>query len=55
MFLSNDATAVVLMPPVLAAVSTDEAEPLPYLRICEFIANAASVVLPISNPADLGS
>ncbi len=52
-FLSNDATAVVLTPAVLAAVKTAEAEPLPYLLICAFIANAASFVLPISNPANL--
>ena len=47
-FLSNDATAVVLTPAVLAAVRAAEAEPLPYLLICAFIANAASFVLPIS-------
>ena len=52
-FLSNDATAVVLTPAVLAAVETAEAEPLPYLFACAFIANAASFVLPISNPANL--
>jgi len=52
-FLSNDATAVVLTPAVLAAVRTAGAEPLPYLLICAFIANAASFVLPISNPANL--
>lgn len=52
-FLSNDATAVVLTPAVLAAVRTGEAEPLPYLMICAAIANAASFVLPISNPANL--
>ncbi len=52
-FLSNDATAVVLTPAVLAAVQAAEAEPLPYLFICAFIANAASFVLPISNPANL--
>ena len=51
--LSNDATAVVLTPAVLAAVRTAEAEPLPYLLICAFVANAASFVLPISNPANL--
>jgi arsenical pump membrane protein len=38
---------------VLAAVRAAEAEPLPYLMICAFIANAASFVLPISNPANL--
>jgi arsenical pump membrane protein len=53
-FLSNDATAVVLTPAVAAAVRTAKAEqPLPYLLICAFTANAASFVLPISNPANL--
>jgi arsenical pump membrane protein len=53
-FLSNDATAVVLTPAVAAAVHTAKAEqPLPYLLICAFTANAASFVLPISNPANL--
>jgi len=43
-FLSNDATAVVLTPAVAAAVNTAKArEPLPYLLICAFIANAASM------------
>ncbi|QXI49961.1 arsenic transporter [Pseudomonas anuradhapurensis] len=52
-FLSNDATAVVLTPAVYAACKAAKAEPLPYLFICAFIANAASFVLPISNPANL--
>lgn len=53
-FLSNDATAVVLTPAVAAAVTTAEVrQPMPYLLICAFIANAASFVLPISNPANL--
>ena len=52
-FLSNDATAVVLTPAVYAAARAARAEPLPYLFICAFIANAASFVLPISNPANL--
>ena len=52
-FLSNDATAVVLTPAVYAACRAARAEPLPYLFICAFIANAASFVLPISNPANL--
>jgi len=53
-FLSNDATAVVLTPAVAAAVKAAKAEkPLPYLLTCAFIANAASFVLPISNPANL--
>ncbi len=53
-FLSNDATAVVLTPAVAAVARAAKAEqPLPYLFICAFIANAASFVLPISNPANL--
>ena len=52
-FLSNDATAVVLTPAVFAATRAAKADPLPYLFICAFIANAASFVLPISNPANL--
>ena len=53
-FLSNDATAVVLTPAVYAATRAANVEdPLPYLIVCAFIANAASFVLPISNPANL--
>lgn len=52
-FLSNDATAVVLTPAVFAAARKARAEALPYLLICAFTANAASFVLPISNPANL--
>jgi arsenical pump membrane protein len=52
-FMSNDATAVVLTPAILAAVRRAKAEPLPYLFVCALIANAASFVLPISNPANL--
>jgi arsenical pump membrane protein len=53
-FLSNDATAVVLTPAVFAAAKAARVkDPLPYLFICAFIANAASFVLPISNPANL--
>ena len=51
--LSNDATAVVLTPAVYAVTRVVGAPPLPYLYVCAFIANAASFVLPISNPANL--
>lgn len=51
--MSNDATAVVLTPAVLAAVRRSKAQPLPFLFACALIANAASFVLPISNPANL--
>ena len=52
-FLSNDATAVVLTPAVYAVTKAAKAKPLPYLFVCAFTANAASFVLPISNPANL--
>ena len=52
-FMSNDATAVVLTPAILAAVRKARVQPLPYLFACALIANAASFVLPISNPANL--
>jgi arsenical pump membrane protein len=51
--LSNDATAVVLTPAVYAVMKRAKGDPLPYLFACAFIANAASFVLPISNPANL--
>lgn len=53
-FLSNDATAVVFTPAVAAMAAAVRAENrLPYLLICAFVANAASFVLPVSNPANL--
>ncbi len=53
-FLSNDATAVVFTPAVAAMARAVKAErPLPFLLVCAFVANAASFVLPISNPANL--
>ncbi len=52
--MSNDATAVVLTPAVIAATRAARVKhPLPYLYACAFIANAASFLLPISNPANL--
>jgi arsenical pump membrane protein len=52
-FMSNDATAVVLTPAILAVIRKAKVSPLPYLFACAMIANAASFVLPISNPANL--
>ncbi len=53
-FLSNDATAVVFTPAVAAVARQAGVEKkLPYLLICAFVANAASFLLPISNPANL--
>jgi len=44
---------VVLTPAVLAVVRRAKVDPKPYLLACAFIANAASFVFPISNPANL--
>jgi arsenical pump membrane protein len=52
-FLSNDATAVVLTPAILTAVRKARVQPLAYLFVCALVANAASFLLPISNPANL--
>jgi len=52
-FLSNDATAVVLTPAVYAVAQRAKVKPLPMLFACALVANAASFVLPISNPANL--
>jgi arsenical pump membrane protein len=52
-FLSNDATAVVLTPAVIMAARKAKVKALPLLFVCAFIANAASFVLPISNPANI--
>jgi arsenical pump membrane protein len=52
-FMSNDATAVVLTPAVFAVAKKAKADALPLLFACALIANAASFVLPISNPANL--
>ena len=53
MFLSNDTTAVILTPAVLAVARAARVNALPPLYACAFIANAASFTLPISNPANL--
>lgn len=52
-FLSNDATVVVLTPAVIAIAKRAALPVLPYAFACAFVANAASFVLPISNPANL--
>jgi arsenical pump membrane protein len=51
--LSNDATIVVLTPAVIDALRRFDASPLPYVVLCALVANAASFVLPISNPSNL--
>jgi arsenical pump membrane protein len=51
--LSNDATVILLTPAVLNALARYDAAPLPYALACALVANAASFVLPISNPSNL--
>lgn len=51
--LSNDGTIVLLTPAILAAVRTARVNALPYAFACALVANAASFILPISNPANL--
>lgn len=52
-FLSNDATALVLTPVVFTLVSQLKLAPLPYMFATAFIANTASLLLPVSNPVNL--
>lgn len=51
--LSNDTAAVVLAPAVLAVLQPAGIDPRPYLFACAFVANAASLLFPFSNPANL--
>jgi arsenical pump membrane protein len=51
--LSNDATIVALTPAVISALRRYDASPLPYVVVCALVANAASFLLPISNPSNL--
>jgi arsenical pump membrane protein len=52
-FFSNDATALILTPLVFAIVKRHRLNPLPYVFACAFIANTASMLLPVSNPVNL--
>jgi arsenical pump membrane protein len=42
-----------MTPAVYATTRAAQVEPLPYPFICTFVANAASFILPIANPANL--
>jgi arsenical pump membrane protein len=48
-FLSLDVTIIVLTPIVYAVVDRLGIDPLPYLFACAFVANTASLFLPMSN------
>lgn len=52
-FLSLDATAIVLTPIVFAMASRFKLRPLPFMFACGFIANTASLFMPISNLTNL--
>lgn len=52
-FFSNDATALILTPIVYVLVTRFKLNPLPFVFACAFIANTASMVLPVSNPVNL--
>jgi len=51
--LSNDATALLLTPVVFNLSRRLRVPPLPYAYACALVANAASFILPVSNPANL--
>lgn len=51
--LSNDGTILLLTPAAFAVAKRARLSPLPFLYACAFVANAASFVLPVSNPANL--
>ncbi len=52
-FLSNDAAAVILTPVVYTVATRLRVRVMPYLFAVSFIANAASMTLPISNPINV--
>ena len=52
-FLTNDATALILTPVVYTLVTGLNLDPLPYVFACTFIADTASMTLPISNPINI--
>jgi arsenical pump membrane protein len=52
-FLSNDATAIILTPVVYTIATRLKLRVMPYLFAVSFMANAASMTLPISNPINI--
>ena len=53
MFLSNDATALMLTPIVYTLVTRLRLPVLPFMFACTFIADTASFLLPVSNPTNI--
>ena len=52
-FLSNDATALLLTPVIVAVTRELDLPVLPFALACTFIADTASVTLPVSNPINI--
>jgi len=52
-FLTNDATALVLTPVVHILVARLRLPAAPFVFACTFVADAASFLLPVSNPVNL--
>jgi arsenical pump membrane protein len=51
-FLTNDAGAIVMTPIVYAMTLHLRIPPRPFVLACAFLANGASLILPISNPVN---
>lgn len=52
-FFANDSTALVLTPIVYALVTRLTLDPLPFVFATTFIADTASIALPVSNPLNI--
>lgn len=53
LFLSNDATALILTPILYSLTTRLRLPVLPYLFACTFIADTASFLFPVSNPINI--
>lgn len=53
LFLSNDATALILTPILYSLTTRLRLPVMPYLFACTFIADTASFLLPVSNPINI--
>src|SRR6266480_1013863 len=53
LFLSNDATALILTPILYSLTTRLRLPVLPFLFACTFIADSASFLLPVSNPINI--
>lgn len=51
--MTNDAAALIMTPLVFSLAARLRLRPLPFAFACTFVANGASLVLPISNPVNV--